>query len=576
MNIFNRLKHDVIEIGMQIYPNQSVLELANIEIPKDNLHGDVSTNIAMIIASKENKNPKEIAIKFKEKLSSLPYIATIEIAGSGFINFILKAEIWHGAVYDILKDPDKFFSVNIGANKSVNIEYVSANPTGPMHIGHARGAVYGDALAKLLSKTGYKVTKEYYVNDAGAQIVALAKTAFLRYKEVLTGEKIALEDGFYPGEYLINVGVKLVDKFSDKLLHMDWQESYEIIKDFVVQEMLNLIKADLRDLGIEHDVFLYEQSLHDSGEVENVIEFLTNINMIYDGELEAPKGKLDENWIPRSQQLFKSTSFGDVQDRPIKKSDCSWTYLASDLAYAKNKIDRKFDHLIYVLGADHSGYIKRIEAIVKALSSEVTIDVKICQLVNFVENDIPIKMSKRSGSFTTVKEVTDLLGKDIIRFMMLTRKNDAILDFDLEKVTHQSKENIVFYVQYAFVRTLSILSKASDLLKDDYQKFLDDEYDLSLLSLEEEIDLMKLLASWPRILESAAKHFEPHRIAFYIINIAAKFHSMWNLGKENNDYRFVIEDNVPLTLARLALVKAIQKILYEGFDIIGVSHLTKM
>ncbi len=576
MNIFNRLKQDIIEIATQLNVDPTILELVNIEIPKDTLNGDVSTNIAMIIASREKRNPKEVALNFKEQLSQLPYIATIEVAGHGFINFILKPEIWHNSISEILHNEKKFFDVNIGNQQKVNIEYVSANPTGPMHIGHARGAVYGDALAKLLIKTGYNVTKEYYVNNAGSQIKALADTVFLRYKEALTGEIAMIPEGLYPGEYLIDVGKNLVKQYEDKLLDIDDKKTYEIIKKFAVDAMIVLIKDDLKELGIEHDIFTYEQDLHDNGSIDEVVQILTNMELIYKGDLDAPKGKLVENWEMRPQTLFRSSKFGDNQDRAIKKSDDSWTYLASDLAYAKNKIDRNFDHLIYILGADHSGYIKRIEAVVKALSSDVTIDVKICQLVNFVENGEPIKMSKRQGSFTTVKQVTDLLGKDIVRFMMLTRKNDAILDFDLEKVTEQSKENIVFYVQYAFVRTISILSKAEDILKDDYKYFLNFEYDLSLLSMEEEIDLMKILASWPRVLESAAKYSEPHRLAFYVINLSAKFHSLWNLGQENNNYRFIVENNLHLTLARLALVKSIQRILYEAFEIIGVSHITKM
>jgi arginyl-tRNA synthetase len=446
-----------------------------------------------------------------------------------------------------------------------------------MHIGHARGAVYGDALAKLLKKCGYKVTKEYYINDAGSQIDDLTKTVILRYKEALTGEKVTIPEGLYPGEYLIDIGSKIFNQFGDKLLKMDETACHELVKKIAVDEMMLMIRQDLKDLDIEHDVFFSEQSLHDSGKIAEVIKILADMGLIYEGQLPPPKGKEDVNWENRVQLLFKSTAFGDEQDRPVQKSDGAWSYLAADLAYAKDKIDRGFDNLIYVLGADHSGYVKRIKAVVNALGqSRVKCDVKICQIVNFVENNVPIKMSKRKGSFTTVKDVVNEVGKDIIRFIMLTRKNDAPLDFDLEKVKEQSKDNPVFYVQYAHVRTISILSNGKECTPDAYAKFIAREFDLSLLSSEEEIQLIKLLASWPKVLEGAAVYFEPHRIAFYLLNVAAKFHSLWNLGKENNDYRFVVEDNIELTSSRLALVQSTQQIIVRGFEIIGITPMDKM
>ncbi|WP_341792276.1 arginine--tRNA ligase [Rickettsia endosymbiont of Gonocerus acuteangulatus] len=576
MNIFNKLKHDIITASTQLYNNSKIANNASIETPKDNFNGDLSSNIAMIIAAKENIPPREVALKFKEILNELPYIASIEIAGPGFINFTIKADSWHTAIKDILQNESKFFEIDIDKNKNVNIEYVSANPTGPMHIGHARGAIYGDVLANILKKVGYPVTKEYYVNDAGSQINDLVSTVILRYREAL-GEKITIPEGLYPGEYLIPVGQALAKEYGDKLLSMDDPERFRIVKNFAIQKMLDLNKEDLKELGIKHDIFFSEQALHDNGEIEKTVKLLTDMGLIYEGSVPAPKGKVHDEWENRTQELFKSTKYGDDQDRPIRKADGSWTYFASDLAYAKDKIDRGANHLIYVLGADHSGYVKRIEAIVKALGKEqVKVDVKICQLVNFVENGVPVKMSKRLGAFASVQDVNHEVGKDIIRFMMLTRENNKTLDFDLIKVKEQSKKNPIFYVQYAHVRTLSILSKAMETIPQSYNSFEAGTYDLSLLSSEEEIEIIKLLASWTKTLETAAKYFEPHRVAFYLINLASKFHALWNFGKENNDYRFIIENNVELTTARLALAKAIQKIIASGLEVIGVEPMERM
>lgn len=576
MNIFNQLKQDIIVASRQLYNNQEIANTATIETPKDSFNGDLSSNIAMIIAAKESISPREVALKFKEVLITLPYIASIEIAGPGFINFTIKADSWQASIKDILQHEEKFFEIDIDKSRNINIEYVSANPTGPMHIGHARGAVYGDVLARILQKVGYSVTKEYYVNDAGSQINDLVSTVLLRYKEAL-GEQITIPAGLYPGEYLIPLGQILAKEYGNKLLTMNDAERFKIIKSFAVEKMLDLNRKDLADLGIKHDIFFSEQSLHDKGEIEETVKLLERMGLIYEGTLPAPKGKIHEEWDNRVQKLFKSTKYGDSQDRPIEKADGSWSYFASDLAYAKDKIERGANHLIYVLGADHSGYVKRIEAIVKALGKEqVKVDVKICQLVNFVENGVPVKMSKRLGSFASVQDVNHEVGKDIIRFMMLTRQNDKPLDFDLIKVKEQSRENPIFYVQYAHVRTISILSKARELMPESYNNFEAGKYDLSLLSSEEEIEIIKLLASWTKTLEASAKYFEPHRIAFYLINLASKFHSMWNFGKENSDYRFVIESNKELTLARLALASAIQKVIASGLEVIGVEPMNEM
>ncbi len=577
MNIFYRLHSDIIAASNAIIDSTEHSDGIAVEIPKDSQNGDLSTNAAMILAPKIKSSPKDIAIKLKTSLETLPYISKIEIAGPGFINFTIKSIEWQNSLIEILKKGKNYGANNVGSGIKVNVEYASPNPTGPMHIGHARGAVYGDALSRLLIQCGYEVTKEYYVNDAGAQVLDLARSTFLRYKEYCTGEAANIPAGLYPGEYLIPVGVKLATEYGDKFLHQKEEEYLPVIKKFAITEMLKVIKADLLEIGVAHEVFFSEQSLHDENKVAGTIDRLTKLGLIYEGILPPPKGKVHEEWDARPQLLFKSTEFGDDQDRALQRSDGSWTYFAGDIAYTADKISRGFDNLIFVLGADHGGYVKRIEAVVKSLSDgKVTSDVKLCQLVNYVENGVPVKMSKRSGNFTTVKDVVREVGKDIVRFMMLTRKNDVILDFDLIKVTQQSKDNPVFYVQYAYVRANSVIANAKEQLPESYKTFCDNNYDLSLLSSEEELQLIKLLASWPRVLEGAARYFEPHRIAFYLQNLASTFHSLWNLGKENNDYRFIITDKPDLTASRLALLRAMAHVIDSGFDIIGIDALEKM
>lgn len=577
MNIFRELARDLQLHGNKICEDESIWDQSSLEIPKDPLNGDISTNIAMIIASKKGGNPREIALSFKESLNNIPYIAHIEVAGPGFINFTIKAEKWHECIKSILSDAPEFWEVDIGKGKRVNIEYVSANPTGPMHIGHARGAVYGDALANLLSKCDFNVTKEYYVNDAGAQIDVLVDSLILRYKEAVTGEAVEIPEGLYPGEYLKEAGQKLKDTHQDTLLNSDNPDVRNTIRDFAVSEMLNLIKKDLALLGVKHDVFVHESSFYQNSKIDESIEKLNSLGLIYQGTLPPPKGKKDENWEEKEQMLFKSTNYGDDQDRPVKKADGSWTYLAADFAYAQDKIDRKFESLVYILGADHSGYVNRIKAVIEALGNgKVQSDVRTCQLVNFVKDGEQIKMSKRKGQFMTVSDVISEVSKDIIRFIMLTRRNDMTLDFDFSKVVEQSRENPVFYVQYAHVRTMSIISNAQDNIKEAYNKFFDGEFDLSLIETEEEIQLIKLLSSWPRTLITAARNCEPHRIAYFLIDVASRFHSIWNLGKENNEYRFNIHENIELTAARLALAEAIRKIIAGGFELIGVTPMTKM
>lgn len=577
MNIFKELKADLKSSCFSVFPDEALWEQASLEAPKDPLNGDISTNIAMLIASRNGANPREIALKFKELLGHIHYIAHIEVAGPGFINFTIRGEKWHECIRSILNGDKEFEEINVGKGLKVNIEYVSVNPTGPMHIGHARNAVYGNALSNLLRRCGYDVTDEYYVNDAGSQIDALVDSLLIRYKEALSGEKAEIPQGLYPGLYLADLGQKIASEYKDELLKLDDKTMRSKLKAIAVSAMLDLIKHDLAKLGVKHDIFVSEQSLHDNGKIEEAVNILTKMGLIYKGVLPPPKGKTDELWEEKEQLLFRSSNYGDDQDRPIQKSDGSWSYLASDFAYAKDKIDRGFDCLVYILGADHSGYIKRIKAVIEALSNgRVKSDVRVCQLVSFVKDKEMLKMSKRSGDFVTVSDVVDDVGKDIIRFMMLTRRNDMSLEFDFAKVKEQSKDNPVFYVQYAHVRTRSILSKAKQTIPGAYELFEKNEFDLSLLASEEEIQLIKLLASWPRILASAAASFEPQKIAYYLIDVASRFHAIWNLGKENDYYRFNVENNLAVTSARLALARSVGKVIAKGLGIIGVTPLNEM
>ena len=576
MNIYNTLKGDLVKIVQSLYKVDDIASIV-LESPKDPLNGDLSTNAAMVLANKIQKTPREIAMELKEVLAAVSYIAHIEIAGPGFINFTIQSSVWQQNLLAIFDEGYKYGFNNIGKSLKVNVEYVSANPTGPMHIGHARGAVYGDVLANLLKACGYDVTKEYYINDAGSQIDALVRTALLRYQEVALNQTLEIPEGLYPGDYLIPVGEKLHKTYEDKLLTMPEAESLKLIRKFVIDEMMEIIRTDLKTMGIEHEVFFSEQSLHDNKSIDKVVELLKAKNLVYRGTLPPPKGKVQDDWVPKEQLLFRTTEFGDDQDRAIQKADGSWSYLAPDIAYAEDKIARGFEQIIIVLGADHSGYVKRMEAIVRSLSGgKVGVEIKLCQLVNYIENGDLVKMSKRAGTFTTVRDVVNEVGKDIIRFIMLTRKNDIGLDFDLVKVKEQSKDNPVFYVNYAYVRALSIVKNASESLPEAMKIFENKKCDTSLLAFEEEIQLMKLLASWPRTLEGSATHFEPHRIAFYLQNLAASFHALWNLGKENNDYRFVIESNPELTAARLLLTTCVKNVIHAGLDVIGVKPLDKM
>ena len=583
MNIFRKIENDVKKIIGQL---QSINALpADVNSDKveatptrDAAHGDVATNAAMVLAAQTSKNPKEIAQLFIEPLRALEWIDKAEIAGPGFINITLSASIWQSAVLDIIAEGRGYGNSNIGQGKRVNVEYVSANPTGPMHVGHGRGAVFGDALSTLLIKAGYDVTREYYINDAGAQVDKLADSVYLRYKEVCGAEFNGIPEGYYPGEYLIPIAEALQRIHGTKLLEQERDEWLPVIRDYTMEAVMEMIKEDLALIGINHDVFTSELAITRAGEVEDAMHILSKKGLLYEGVLEPPKGKIPDYWEPRPQTLFKSTDYGDDCDRPVKKSDGSWTYFAPDIAYHYDKCKRRFDWIIDVFGADHGGYVKRIKAAVGALSdNQVKIDIKLCQLVKFLRNGEPAKMSKRAGTFVTVREVVEEVGKDVFRFIMLTRKNDAPLDFDFAKITEQSKDNPVFYVQYAHARLRSIRRNASAELPESVipDKSLNMEI-MKLLTHPEELALIRLMCSWPRIVESAAVNLEPHRIAFYLHDLAAAFHSLWNQGNSDPGLRFIIKDNIKLTAARVALAHALSCVIASGLMVLGVEPVEEM
>ncbi len=581
MNIFNHIKEKIILEIQSLERERKLEDLSNlfsisVEPPREISHGDMASNAAMVLAKANKMNPKDLAEILLQKIKLFDEVDSAQIAGPGFINMRIKDKVWQDIVVEIQKDGVGYGNSNLGKNSGYNIEYVSANPTGPLHIGHSRGSVYGDALATLLIKVGHYVTKEYYINDAGAQIDKLAKSAFIRYCEAL-GENIGeIPAGLYPGEYLKIVGESLVHEYGRDLLAREEKEWLPIVRKFSVDSMMIMIKEDLADLGIHQDVFTSEKAILDAGKIEEAISILDKKDLIYQGVLEPPKGKTPEDWEPRKQTLFKATQFGDDVDRPLKKSDGSYTYFAGDIAYHLDKIQRGATKMAIVLGADHGGYIKRLQAAVKALSDgAASIDVKICQIVNFIENGQPMKMSKRAGTFTTVRDVINEVGKDVIRFIMLTRKNDAPLDFDLNLVKEQSKDNPIFYVQYAHARVQSVLRNAHHESPDSYGIYKKGA-DLTKITHPDELHLIKIMASWPRIVESAAIACEPHRIAFYLQDLAASFHSLWNKGKEDATIRFIIKDQPELTAARLAMLDAFAKVLASGLLIFNIEPVMEM
>jgi len=559
------------------------LDFSNVTVepPRDSSHGDVATNAALVLAKQAKQKPRDIAEALAAALQSVPEIETIDIAGPGFINLRLVPSFWQARLGEVLSDGTDYGKSIDGSGEKVNVEYVSANPTGPMHVGHARGAVVGDALARLLDKAGYDVTKEYYINDAGGQIDALARSVHVRYREAL-GEDIGdMPEGLYPGDYLIPAGKDLAARDGDKWRDAPEEDWLEMFRRFAVDAMMVMIREDLAALGINHDVFTSENDLVQANRVDAAIQQMADAGLIYEGVLEPPKGKEPDDWEPREQTLFKATQFGDDVDRPIKKPDGSWTYFASDICYHGDKYERGFGTQIDVWGTDHGGYVKRMKSAVKAISGgEAELDVKLCNMVNLMRGGEPVKMSKRSGSFVTLRDVVEEVGRDVVRFIMLTRRNDAMLDFDFSVVTEQSRDNPVFYVQYAHARVYSVRRNAADAIDAASLGDIDlatlADADLSRLTDADELGLIKLMASWPRTVETAAAAHEPHRVAFYLNDLAAGFHQLWNRGKEDISMRFIIEDDIELTRARLALISGAAAVIASGLAVMGVVPLEEM
>jgi len=549
-----------------------------VEPPRDAAHGDMATNAAMVLAKEAKAKPRDLAEQIASKLRADDLIASVDIAGPGFINLTLKPRAWSDTLRTVLREGDSYGKSAVGAGARVNVEYVSANPTGPMHVGHCRGAVFGDALCSLLAFAGYDVTREYYINDAGAQVDVLARSAFLRYREAL-GENIGdIPEGLYPGDYLKPVGQALATEYGDKLKAMPEGGWLPIVRAVAIAMMMDMIKGDLAALNIKHDVFMSERSLIETGnnKVTETIDFLRARGDVYEGRLPPPKGGPVEDYEDREQTLFRATAYGDDVDRPLMKSDGSYTYFASDIANHKNKFDRGFRDLIDVFGADHGGYIKRMQAAVKAITSgEATLDVKVVQLVRLLRNGEPVKMSKRSGDFVTLREVVDEVGSDAVRFMMLFRKNDAVLDFDLAKVIEQSKDNAVFYVQYGHARGNSVFRNAREVVPDLPEETAARAAYLGAAAVERltdtaELDLLRRLALYPRMIEAAAVAHEPHRIAFYLYDLASEFHALWTRGRDLPYLRFIINNDADITKARLALVQGVVSVLASGLAVLGV------
>ena len=569
-----QLKHD------GVVPHEASLDGITLEPPKDASHGDLATNAAMVLAKAAGLPPRKLAERIAPLLASDPYVEKVEIAGPGFINLSLAPAFWPGVLRMVLELGDAYGRSAIGEGEAVNVEYVSANPTGPMHVGHCRGAVFGDALANLLAFAGYAVTREYYVNDAGAQVDALARSVYLRYSEALGEDIGAIPEGLYPGDYLKPVGEELAGHHGKELLAMQESEWLPIVRGTALKAMLAMIEDDLSQLGIHHDVFFSERSLingaHD--EVAETIAELKAKGLIYEGRLPPPKGKIDEEWENREQLLFRSTEFGDDQDRPLVKSDGGYTYFASDIAYHRDKFRRGFRSMIDVWGADHSGHIKRMQSALAALTEgEAHLDIKICQLVRLFRAGEPVKMSKRAGTFVTLRDVVDEVGAGSVRFMMLYRKNDAPLDFDFAKVTEQSRDNPVFYVQYAHARASSVLRQLGETFPDLMTEGNDlARADLDRLNDPAEVALIRRLAQFPRLVEAAAEAHEPHRISFYLYDLAGDFHGLWNRGKDLPQLRFIYEGDRELTRARVALVVATKRVLALGLGMLGVHAIHEL
>jgi arginyl-tRNA synthetase len=575
MNLFDDIRSAVLQ-ALEAMTADGILpaglDLANVTVepPRDPLHGDMATNAAMVLAKPAGMKPRAIAEALAVHLRADSRIKDAEVAGPGFLNLRLDPDVWAGLVRAILADPSGYGRSRIGQGRRVNVEYVSANPTGPLHVGHVRGAVFGDALAALLEYAGHEVTREYYINDGGAQVDVLARSVYLRYLEA-HGTDVAFADGTYPGDYLIEVGQALKDSVGDAYVGQPEEVWLAPVRDFATDRMLLLIKSDLAALNVSMDRFFSEKSLYGTGLIEAALADLDGKGLIYEGVLEPPKGKLPEDWEPREQTLFRSTSHGDDVDRPVKKSDGSWTYFAPDIAYHYDKVQRGYDLLIDVFGADHGGYVKRMKAAVSALSDgRVPLDVKLTQLVKLYKNGEPFKMSKRAGTFVTLRHVVDQVGPDVTRFVMLTRRNDAPLDFDFDKVLEQSRENPVFYVQYAHARICSVLRKAADAGVDVAAA------DRAALQDDAEFAVARKLAEWPRLVEIAVRGNEPHRIAFYLYELAGDFHTLWNRGNDNAALRFLQDEDQATSAGKIALPRAVAVVISAGLGILGVTPLEEM
>lgn len=559
------------------------LSRVTVESPRDPAHGDLATNAAMVLSKQVGMKPRDLAEKLAELLRADPDIQEVDVAGPGFINFRLAHSMWQSVLKSILEKGVDFGRSTLGGGKKTNVEYVSANPTGPMHVGHTRGAVVGDVLANLLDYAGFDVTREYYINDAGSQIETLARSAFLRYREAL-GEDIGeIPAGFYPGDYLKPVGEKLAAEHKDGLKQKPEEEWLPIVKDLAVSMMMDMIREDLACLNVHHDVFFSERTLHsrdgtNGSKIDEMLDSLRERDLVYQGTLPPPKGEVPEDWEDREQTLFRASDYGDDTDRALKKSDGTYTYFAADVAYFRDKFQRGFEDMIYVLGADHSGYAKRLQAVGKAVSDgKADVVVRFCQLVKLFKGGEPFKMSKRSGDFVTLRDVVEEVGRDPVRFMMLYRKNDAPLDFDFQKVTEQSKDNPVFYVQYGHARCCSVLRQS----KEDIPGLQVTESDLAGVDFSDltdsgELELLAKLALWPKIVEASAETHEPHRIAFYLYDLASSLHAQWNKGKDLPQLRFINADNTKLTLARLAMVRAVSLVIESGLSILGVDAPQEM
>jgi len=576
MNIFSCFEAEFQTIISNLVATKQVvagLDTSRVvfELPRDESHGDIATNAAMVLAKQAGKSPRDLASLFASELEKIDGVIAVEIAGPGFLNLRIETRLWTREIADILAADLHYGKSEIGAGKPVNIEFVSANPTGPLHAAHARGAVIGDALAGLMEFCGWNVTREYYINDAGGQVDVLARSTYLRYCEALGHDIGEIPAGLYPGLYLREVGEALAARDGDLYLDKAEDEWIAPLRSFAIDAIMTGIKTDLLALGIKMDQFSSERALVSSGAVQRAIDKLQQDGHLYQGVLQPPKGKEPEDWEPREQLLFKASAFGDDTDRPLQKSDGTWTYFAADVAYHLDKLDRTKGPLINIFGADHGGYVKRMTAAVAALSGQQDmLDIKLCQLVNLLDNGQPVKMSKRAGTFVTIEDVIAAVGADVIRFIMLTRRNDQTLDFDFAKVTEQSRDNPVFYVQYAHARACSVIRQFE---KD---QVIPASANLDLISDPAELAVVKMLVGWPKLVESAAMAHEPHRIAFYLVDLASRFHSLWNAGRENPSLRFILDDDTPTTAARMHLVQATSFVIRTGLNVLSIKALEEM